>query len=212
MYPIASRTAGWLLGLLAVAGVCAGCGGGPPTSAYEQGILAHRQAKDLIFFDPAQSVLDQAERTRFVGLRYFPVDSTFRFVVPLVPEAEPETVWIPVQDSPPSPYQRIGVVALPWQGKVHPLAVFQGPKMAEDQGWIPFTDATSGRDAYGGGRYLDVTLRQDGMVIVDFNLAYNPYCDYNIAYKCALPPAENRLPFAVEAGEKRSLLLTSASL
>ncbi len=200
----------WILCLLAGLGMS--CGGEQPVSVYEQGVMAQRQAKDLMLFDPGRTVLAPAERTRFVGLRYFAVDSTFRFVVPLLPETEPQTVWIPVQDSPPSPYERLGVVEIPWGGERHPLTVFRGPNMSDDQVWIPFRDGTSGRDSYGGGRYLDATVQEDGTILVDFNMAYNPYCDYNITYKCALPPAENHLPFPVEAGEKKSLLLADLSL
>jgi len=36
----------------------------------------------------------------------------------------------------------------------------------------------------------------------DFNYAYNPSCAYNDIWVCPLAPAENRLPFAIEAGEK----------
>ena len=69
--------------------------------------------------------------------------------------------------------------------------------------WLPFTDATSGQETYGGGRYLDITLDDEGMVDLDFNYAYNPLCDYNAdKYNCTLPPAGNHLDFMVEAGEK----------
>ena len=68
--------------------------------------------------------------------------------------------------------------------------------------FVPFTDATSGRETYGGGRYLDLPERADGTYVLDFNAAYHPYCVYDPAYSCPVPPPENRLALAVTAGER----------
>jgi uncharacterized protein (DUF1684 family) len=68
-------------------------------------------------------------------------------------------------------------------------------------------DATSGRDSYGGGRYLLDTVKgadlggEDGRLVLDFNFAYNPSCAYNPRWTCPLPPRQSRLPLAVTAGE-----------
>jgi uncharacterized protein len=80
--------------------------------------------------------------------------------------------------------------------------------------FLPFKDATSGPDTYGGGRYLfDTAKGTDGLVlgvtpgsaevIIDFNFAYNPSCAYSPRWACPLAPPENTLPVAVTAGEKR---------
>ena len=68
--------------------------------------------------------------------------------------------------------------------------------------FLPFRDTTSGRETYGGGRYLDLDPNEDGTVTIDFNLAYSPFCAYNDGYSCALPPAENWMQVPIEAGEK----------
>ena len=70
--------------------------------------------------------------------------------------------------------------------------------------FIPFTDRTNGHETYGGGRYLDAPLPEANApeITLDFNRAYNPYCAYNNAYSCPVPPAENRLQVAIPAGEK----------
>lgn len=62
-------------------------------------------------------------------------------------------------------------------------------------------DATSGRETYGGGRFLFVAP-QDGRLTLDFNRAINPPCAFTPFAVCPLPPPENRLPFAVTAGEQ----------
>jgi len=67
---------------------------------------------------------------------------------------------------------------------------------------VPFLDATSGTETYGAGRYLDLEPEPDGTYVLDFNLAYHPYCAYSVEYSCPLTPGENRLPVRIEAGER----------
>lgn len=65
-----------------------------------------------------------------------------------------------------------------------------------------FRDRTSGRTTYGGGRFLRARPARDGRLQLDFNRAYNPPCAFSAFATCPLPPPENWLPFAVEAGER----------
>ena len=74
--------------------------------------------------------------------------------------------------------------------------------------FVPFADATNGRETYGSGRYLIDTIKgadlgSDGAgnLILDFNFAYNPSCAYAARYVCPLPPPGNRLPQPVRSGE-----------
>ena len=72
--------------------------------------------------------------------------------------------------------------------------------------WLPFSDATSGAETYGGGRYLYDTIKGADLgiagadIVLDFNFAYNPSCAYDERWSCPLSPPENRLPFAVDGG------------
>jgi uncharacterized protein len=74
--------------------------------------------------------------------------------------------------------------------------------------FLSFRDATSGKESYGGGRYLLDTVKgadlgeTDGKLVLDFNFAYNPSCSYDPGWVCPLAPPANRLPVAVEAGER----------
>ena len=75
--------------------------------------------------------------------------------------------------------------------------------------FLPFADATSGRDTYGAGRYLLDTIKgadlgstPEGLTVLDFNFAYNPSCAYSPRYVCPLAPPANRLPMPVTAGER----------
>lgn len=70
-----------------------------------------------------------------------------------------------------------------------------------DELFVPFKDATTGRQTYGAGRYLDIPRRDGEDYVIDFNRAYNPLCAYSPRYNCPYPPPENTLPVPVEAGE-----------
>jgi uncharacterized protein (DUF1684 family) len=68
--------------------------------------------------------------------------------------------------------------------------------------FLPFADALAGVETYGAGRYLEPEPVGDGQFVVDFNLAYNPYCAYNDDWSCPITPRENRLTVPIRAGEK----------
>ena len=67
--------------------------------------------------------------------------------------------------------------------------------------FVPFTDATTGTETYPAGRFLDLDEPDGETMVLDFNRAYNPLCNYSPAYNCPIPPAENRLAVAIRAGE-----------
>ena len=94
--------------------------------------------------------------------------------------------------------QRAGTVNFSVDGADATLLAFhQGDAL-----FIPFRDATSGKDTYGAGRYVEAEALGGGRYLLDFNHAYNPYCAYNDDWRCPLPPAENWLKVAIRAGEK----------
>ncbi len=77
-------------------------------------------------------------------------------------------------------------------------------KKLKDYLFVPFGDATSGFESYGGGRYLEFYISdiKNNILVLDFNKSYNPYCAYTTGYNCPLPPIENLLTVRVPAGEK----------
>ncbi len=74
-----------------------------------------------------------------------------------------------------------------------------------DELFVPFKDATTGKQTYGAGRYLDIPRHEGDEYVLDFNRAYNPLCAYSPRYNCPYPPPENTLPVEVEAGEMAPL-------
>lgn len=79
-----------------------------------------------------------------------------------------------------------------------------GDSLHDDALFVPFYDATNGITTYGGGRYMDFHISdiKDARLRVDFNHAYNPWCAYKEGYNCPIPPEENRVKMAIEAGER----------
>ncbi len=171
---------------------------------WEIDLVEMRIEKNEAFMDSTQSPLPAGVQPGFEGLNYyFPVPS-LRFRLPLVADAGADTVLLVKRKGEQVPYLRRGRVTFRAGDIDHTLSVFGPADTGQgDFLWLPFYDETSGGDTYGGGRYLDLEVAADGTVEVDFNYAYNPLCDYNPEkYNCTLPPDENRLSLAIEAGEK----------
>jgi uncharacterized protein (DUF1684 family) len=96
-------------------------------------------------------------------------------------------------------FQRAGTIRFEVEGEPAQLTVFQDPG---GELFLPLRDATSGKETYGAGRYLEPEVVDEEALHVDFNYLYNPYCAYNEAYSCPIPPVENWLRAPIRAGEK----------
>lgn len=98
-------------------------------------------------------------------------------------------------------YDAPGRVEFELDGRPLALTVFPGHQPGTFNAL--FTDATSGVTTYGANRSLSIEApEEDGDVVLDFNRAANLPCAYTDLATCPLPPTENRLPVAVEAGEQ----------
>lgn len=142
---------------------------------------------------------ESEQRRRFTGIARYPVDPRWLVAGRLVDE--PGEVALPTvlgtRTRAPSP----GAVEFDWQGQRHRLTPvrYEG----SDSLFFVFADATSGKETYGGGRFLYAALPdEEGRVLLDFNRAYNPPCAFTDFATCPLPPPGNTLPFPVRAGEK----------
>jgi uncharacterized protein (DUF1684 family) len=170
---------------------------------YVGAVEEERARKDDFFKRSHSSPIPHEARHDFEGLPYFAVDPTLRFEgLKLEPYAgdEPSAFQIPTSDGQLRPAQRAGTLTFEHEGKPRRLTGYQ--LEGGDALFVPFLDATSGHETYGAGRYLDVDPEPDGSYVLDFNLAYHPYCVYADHYSCPLTPAENRLPIRIEAGER----------
>ncbi|MBD8491174.1 DUF1684 domain-containing protein [Echinicola sp. CAU 1574] len=177
--------------------------GGESTAGYQESVLSERekQFKFLKFND--ESPLTAVQKRSFDSLNCFPIDEKFRVRARIVPLQNKELLEIPMTDGSKERYLKHSYADFEIAGTSQRLLLLQPVNEVDKKNFfLPFADETSGGLTYGGGRYLN--LRQDGLnsITIDFNLAYNPYCAYNADYACPIPPKENILSIAIEAGEK----------
>jgi uncharacterized protein (DUF1684 family) len=153
---------------------------------------------------PAARLKDprSAARLAFAGLTWFPVAPAYRAAARLVPAASGAAkIVVPDATGGRQELDSPGTLAFTLHGRVTRLiAVLDGPDPTDLL--VVFRDATSGRETYGGGRFLRARRQPDGTYGVDFNRAYSPPCAFTPYATCPLPPAENRLAFPIPAGEK----------
>jgi hypothetical protein len=166
-----------------------------------------REVRDELFASHPQSPIPDDERPRFDGLSYFDHDPTLRVTAEVEP-AEPEHYEIGTSDGGTYGFTRFGVARFSLQGADLALEAY----WLEGYGggvFLPFRDATAGRETYGAGRYLldtvkgsDLGVAPDGRLVLDFNFAYNPSCAYDPRWACPLAPPPNRLDVEIRAGER----------
>lgn len=142
--------------------------------------------------------------------RFFPVDEQYRVAARFTPAKDSSWFEIPTSSGKNKKYRKYGWLNFTINGQKQRLAVYQSQFLEQynkywDYLFLPFKDATNGKETYEGGRYLDLktTDIKNSWIIIDFNKAYNPYCAYGSGtYSCPLPPKENHLNTAIKAGEE----------
>ncbi|HVU51073.1 MAG TPA: DUF1684 domain-containing protein [Polyangia bacterium] len=140
-------------------------------------------------------------RRAFAGSRWYPVDPAFRVVGRLVPHASGTKIVVPDASGGRQTLDSPGTLEVTLAGKPVRLdPVLDGDDPSDQM--IVFRDLTSGRETYGGGRFVRALRQPDGTFVVDFNRAYFPPCAFTPYATCPLPPEQNRLKLAVPAGQK----------
>jgi len=161
-------------------------------------LLSDYRARKDAFFRSSQSPLPREQRKAFAGMRYFDENPALRIETQLHRYADPARVTMLTNTGRIAEYLKVGYVQFEFEGQAQTLQLYQAEDA--DELFLPFMDATSGRETYRSGRYLDVPQRGD-VVTLDFNLAYNPWCAYGDQWSCPLPPKENQLTVRIAAGE-----------
>jgi len=141
----------------------------------------------------------------FEGPRYFPIDEQWRKDAKLDRDAPGTGMHVQLQTSVGDlrDFHVYGVFVFEQAGGEQRLAAYRMvPEDPDnDELFVPFKDATTGKQSYGAGRYLDVPRHDGDDYVLDFNSAYNPSCAYSPSYSCPYPPPQNTLKVPVEAGE-----------
>ena len=168
---------------------------------YRDSILSYRRS-----YVNTHDVVGKDDR-RYI--QFYPIDESMRVLASFERIADKKGFDMATASGIKQKYFRYGLLTFKIHDSLTHLYVYQSAslmkqKKYEDYLFVPFGDATSGYESYGGGRYLDFTTSdiKDNKLLIDFNKAYNPYCAYTTGYNCPIPPKENLLTVAIPAGEK----------
>jgi hypothetical protein len=157
-----------------------------------------RKEKDEFFARHPQSPLTRQQKREFKGLDYFPENKSLRFEVEVEIFPQPEIIEIQTSTGDIQPYQRFGQFRFLVDGQAAVLTIYS----SSNGYFLPFVDSLAGTETYPAGRYLEPEPISSNRFLIDFNLAYNPYCAYNENWSCPLTPFENRLRLPIRAGER----------
>ena len=177
-------------------------------SEYIKQVNKDRKQKDNEMKTGEHSPIAENEKPAFEKLNYYRPNPRFRkeatfkrfdqathFLMKTTTDRMPE-------------YSLYGVVKFRHKNKDYSLNVYQNIELVKKPGYekhlfIPFNDLNNEDETYGGGRFLDIYETGADSILIDFNLAYNPYCAYNHKYSCPIPPEANNLNLKVKSGEKK---------
>lgn len=159
------------------------------------------------YADPKTSPLLAKDLKTFKSLDFFPISETYFVNATLVKAKGGKVFEMKTSGNYTSKYIKYGTLNFKINGKDCKLAVYQSLELIVQEKYknhlfLPFTDLTSGKQSYGGGRYIDLEIPKGNIIAIDFNQAYNPYCAYNYKYSCPLVPSENDLSVEIKAGVK----------
>jgi uncharacterized protein (DUF1684 family) len=160
--------------------------------------LSHQRYPAIIVFDPKSP-----RYALYKGMKFFPPDLDYHIVAALTPNAHPDTTIILSTRGNQRRAVREGWFDFKVKGAPARLEAVRllEPGVGEQDYSLFFTDATTGKESYRVGRYLEPVKRPDGLYTLDFNMCYNPACAYSEHYNCPIPPKENHLQVAIAAGE-----------
>ena len=161
-------------------------------------LLEHRSERDTFLAEHYASPLPEEHQENFEGLHWFDPDEDWMVTGRFEPEDDAR-IPIPSTAGTTIDYGLVGTAIVSIGERELRLAVVDD---GDGGVFIPFRDTTAGHSTYEGGRYVRPEFRDDGTVTIDFNRAGNPWCVYDDEFTCPLPPPQNVLPFAVEAGER----------
>ena len=171
---------------------------------WDEKLEQQRKEKDIFYATHWQSPISMEERSKFIGLSYYPIDHNFRFELELHEHNNKETIQIEDTKGNIRQFLRWGEFRFNVGSEKCTLQCYKSAP-EEERLFVPFRDTTSGKETYGAGRYLDIDsggLTTNGRWILDFNEAYNPWCAYSENYACPFVPSENWLKVPIKAGEK----------
>lgn len=178
---------------------------GQSDTVYIEEIEDYQRELNRSFANPEESPLEQEDFKKFTGLPFFPINRDFRIEAKFVRTPNQLPFRMPTTTSRLPVYEKYGEAHFELEGKNVVLDVYQSHELREtneyeDYLFLPFSDLTNGKETYGGGRYLGLSIPEGDSIVIDFNKAYNPYCAYNAGYSCPKVPEQNFIDAEIKAG------------
>ena len=178
-------------------------------STLVQKVLKFQETINHEFKDIEESPLTEEDFKTFKSLEFFPIDTTLVITAEFV-RTPAETPFIMATTTDRKPvYVKYGEAYFTLNDSAYKLNIYQSQRLVTDPKYLdylflPFTDDSNGDQSYAGGRYIDLKIPTENSkeIVLDFNTAYNPYCAYSGRYSCPIPPEENHIKMAINAGVK----------
>lgn len=175
------------------------------TASVRKDIQSFQETLKEEYTNPYLTPLKAAQRKSFKGIQFFPENLALVLPAHFTKTNSNKVYIMETSSHKQKKYHLFGKVSFQIADSTYSLDVYQSLDLKEKKGFenylfIPFRDATNGIETYGGGRYIDLLIPEKEDIILDFNLAYQPYCAYTEGYNCPIPPPENTLPIAIRAG------------
>lgn len=174
--------------------------------SYPDSIRSFRQqyAKDL--YTDEHSPLRNGDTA---SLRFYPADEQYVVKATLVLTPASPRFELLTHSGKKKEYRQYAIASFRLRGKDCSLRIYQSMALIRKEQYrkslfLLFNDQTNYLTTYAGGRYIDLSTDdvKEGTLLIDFNKCYNPYCAFGGSYSCPIPPAENKLSVAIEAGEQ----------
>ena len=160
------------------------------------------------FANADKTPLEKTDLSTFKSLDFFSINDAFIVKAQLILTKDATVFEMKTTTSRLPKYKKYGELIFKINTTEYKLNVYINLDLIKKEGYedylfLPFSDLTSGKESYIGGRYIDLRISNSDEMILDFNKAYNPYCAYSSRFSCPLVPLENHLEVAILAGVKK---------
>jgi uncharacterized protein (DUF1684 family) len=160
------------------------------------------------YADAKTSPLLAEDLEHFKALDFYPANEKGYVVAEFIRTENEKPFEMPTSTSRKPMYVKYGEAHFQLEGKEFKLNIYRNIELSKkeeykDHLFLPFSDLTSGKESYIGGKYIDLKIPSGNTIGIDFNLSYNPYCAYNHKYSCPKVPLENDLAIEIKAGVKK---------
>ena len=174
---------------------------------YIEEIRNHRRETFEEFSKAETSPFKGEDLKDFSGLNYYEIDMRYKVTASFVRTPDEVVFEMKTSGERLPEYVKYGEYHFEMEGKKFKLSAYDNVRSTKENNgiqyvFIPFTDLTTGKETYGGGRFLEIDVPDSSVVELDLNLAFNPYCHYSDGYSCPIPPPDNFFDVEVRAGEK----------